>query len=369
MGWRTVVRWGALLVTIALLLGALAVASAAVASAAGRWTPVHFPARETADDYAVSCVTASSCYLAGAEGNDAWMRFDGRRLHALPSPPFGPAINSDLEDLACHSTRFCMAVGDRGGLPATADRWNGRRWSVTPVPVDRPAGFRQAKATLAGLTSVTCPSSSMCLAVGGWYAFNAHRLTAQGQFAVRWDGTHWKPIDVPVNHAVLFSVACAATDDCVALGGRVRPHLRGLSPLISIRWHHGHWSPMSFSSPPGVTRIDSNSVSCPAAGACVAAGSARRTVVIAGQRRHLERALVLRQRGDTWVARTLPVARAVSRLANGPSAQSLTAVSCPPASASACVAVGTWGSVRGGQNPRAGGLAATLPPATCGCGR
>jgi hypothetical protein len=165
MRWRMVMRGGALLLVAARLLpGAAAlgsatvapatVASATVASAAGRWTAVNFPTRETADDYAVSCVSANSCYVAGAEGNSGFMHFDGSRLSALPSPPFGPQINSDLEDLACASTRFCMTVGDRGRMPATADRWNGSRWTVTSIPVHVPAGIRHAKFVIAGVGSV-----------------------------------------------------------------------------------------------------------------------------------------------------------------------------------------------------------------------
>jgi hypothetical protein len=358
MQWRMVVRGGAMLTTTAILsLGA-----ATVASAAGRWRPVHFPLRETADDYAVSCVSASSCYLAGAEGKSAFMHFDGRRLSARPAPPFGPQINSDLESLACTSARFCMAVGDRGGLPATADRWNGNRWSVTPVPVHVPASSMHAKFGLSGLISVACPSSSMCLAVGGWYAFDSHRLAAQGQIVVRWNGTRWSTVTVPVKHAVLLSVACASTDDCVAFGGHVASHLRGVVRPISMRLHDGHWSPLAFRTPRGVTKLDPNSVSCPAAGACVAVGSALRAAMVAGKRRRLERALVLRQRGNSWIARTLPAARSVSRLVKGLSAQSLTSVSCPPGAGSACVAVGTWGSATAGLNPPGGGLAATLSP-------
>jgi hypothetical protein len=354
---------GGALVAVAVALAAMLLPSgAAAASAAGRWTPLNIRSREIADDYAVSCVTASACYLVGAEGNNAFMRFDGRRLRALPSPPFGPYVNSDLEDLACTSTRFCMAVGDRGGLPATADRWNGTRWSVLPVPVHLPARLRHPKAALSGLTSVSCPSSSTCLAVGGRFQFGVHRQFTQASMAARWDGTRWTTFKVPVTHAVLLSVACTSTDDCVAIGGRVGRHLRSEARPISIRLHDGRWSPLTFRTPRGAIQIEANSISCPVPGGCVAVGSATRTVTRTGQRRRLQRALVLRQRGDTWVARTLPVSRSVSRLTRGPSVQSLTTVSCPPGVAAGCVAVGTWGTAPRTPTPKAGTLWATLAP-------
>ena len=358
MGSRVAWRIAALMVVAGMLL----LGAAAGASAAGRWQPVPFPARETADDYAVSCVTASSCYLAGAEGNTAFMHFDGRRLHSLPAPPFGPHSNSDLEDLACTSTRFCMTVGDRRGVPATADRWDGERWSVTPVPVELPAKFRHAKAALSALTSVACPSSSMCLAVGGWFVLTSHRLVAQGQFAARWNGTRWNATAVPVRHAVLLSVACASAVDCTLFGARAGSLARGVARPISIRWRDGHWAPLTFRTPRGVNRIEPNSISCPVIGGCVAVGSARRSVVIAGKRRRLQQGLVLRQRKDTWVARTLPVAPAVAGLTGGPAQQSLSSVSCPPGFAGGCVAVGTWSSAPHATAPAAGTLWASLAP-------
>jgi hypothetical protein len=355
MRWQTILRAAALLAVAASML------VAAVGASAAGWKPVNIPPREIADDYAVSCVTASSCYLAGAEGNSAFMRFDGRRLHALPSPPFGPQINSDLEDLACTSTRFCMAVGDRGGLPATADRWNGTRWSVTPVPIHLPTGFRHAKAALSGLISVSCPSSSMCLAVGGRFQFGAHRRFTQAPMAARWDGSHWMTVKVPVTDAVLLQVACASPDDCVAIGGRAGQHLRVAAP-ISMRFHDGRWSPLTFRTPRGATQIEANSISCPVVGGCVAVGSATRTVTRAGRRRRLQRALVLRQRGTRWIARTLPPSSSVMRKTQGPSGQSLTTVSCPPGVPSGCVAVGTWGTAPHAPTPNAGTLWGTLAP-------
>jgi hypothetical protein len=177
--------------------------------------------------------------------------------------------------------------------------------------------------------------------------------------AARWDGTRWSAVKVPVTHAVLMSVACASTNDCVAIGGRAGPHLRELARPTSIRLHDGHWSPLAFSAPAGVGDVEPNSVSCPVIGGCVAVGSAVRTVTRTGKRQRRQRALVLRQRGGTWVARTLPEASSISRLAKAPSSQSLSAVSCPPGVGHGCVAVGTWS---GGHNPLGGGLAASLAP-------
>jgi hypothetical protein len=56
------------------------------------------------------------------------------------------------------------------------------------------------------------------------------------------------------------------------------------------------------------------------------------------------------------------VTRSVSRLAKGPSVQSLSAVSCPPGVAAGCVAVGTWGTAPHAPVSHVGTLWATLAP-------
>ena len=71
---------------------------------------------------------------------------------------------------------------------------------------------------------------------------------------------------------------------------------------------------------------------------------------------------MVRQRGNSWVARTLPVTPAAARLTKGLAWQSLSSVSCPPGLAAGCVAVGAWGAAPPGPRPAAGLLWATLAP-------
>ena len=65
-------------------------------------------------------------------------------------PALIDANGGGLTSVSCPSSSFCVAVG--GGDALT---WNGTSWSQ-PVPID-PNGY--------GHTSVSCPSSSFCVAV------------------------------------------------------------------------------------------------------------------------------------------------------------------------------------------------------------
>jgi hypothetical protein len=197
----------------------------------------------------------------------------------------------------------------------------------------------------------------MCLAVGGGYAVDSHRLAAEAQIAVRWDGARWSAIKVPMRHVVLFSVACASTNDCTVIGAHTGRHLRLRQP-ISIRWHDGRWSSLAFTVPRGVTQIEPSSISCPAPGSCVAVGSARRPRLVAGK--HKEgylHSLVLHERGDRWSVRLLPDLHTEAS-ATASRQQQLNAVSCPPRQLHGCVAVGSFSGAA--SVVASGGFSATI---------
>lgn len=98
----------------------------------------------------------------------------------------------------------CMAVGS-SAAGAIAERWDGREWSIEPVPSGRgqPLPYR-------GLTTVSCVAGNDCVAAG---ASNSGR-----SLIVRWDGKNWSPqrpaagTGLPVN-----SVSCGSKRMCIAV--------------------------------------------------------------------------------------------------------------------------------------------------------
>ena len=337
MASRTVVPGGALLVTVAMLLAAVATTAAATA---GSWAPVTFPAREIADNYQASCVSTRSCFLIGSQGTYRFMRYDGRRVLPLPAPDRADS-RSQLGGLACRSTRFCMMVGQNRHQFASAERWDGRRWTATTVPSPRPADAVRAGFVIAALTSVACPSSSMCIAVGGWVVYRRGlgpgRHTPTGtSIAARFDGERWRAVQVPRHSGVLTSIACPSTTSCTAVGGfpsRV---------AIALVLHGSRWSRTTLPAVAGSTDSEPSSISCTAPGTCVAVGSARRTRLIDGNRKEgYLHSLVWRERADRWSARLLPGVRTRASAAASRQ-QQLNAVSCPPGQPISCVAVGSF---------------------------
>lgn len=69
-----------------------------------------------------------------------------------------------LFQISCASATFCVAVGSTGpGVVRSARMWNGTSWSA-PRVID-PNGADTATSN-SGLRSVSCPTASLCVAVG-----------------------------------------------------------------------------------------------------------------------------------------------------------------------------------------------------------
>ena len=134
-----------------------------------------------------------------------------------------------LTSVSCPSSSFCMAV-DGGG---NALSWNGSSWSAL-VSIDQNAPPN----------SVSCPSSSFCMAVD-WYGN-----------ALSWNGSSWSaPVSIDQN-GPLTSVSCPSSSFCMAVD----------NSGYALSWNGSSWSaPVS---------IDQNSylasVSCPSSSFCMA---------------------------------------------------------------------------------------------------
>jgi hypothetical protein len=159
--------------------------------------------------------------------------------------------NLTLRDSACPTTTTCFAVGDadlgpyvHGVLVATREAGV---WTAKPLPM--PAGI-----TIAQLTSIACPTSTWCIAVGG----NLPRYELQPLVAV-WQGGVWTTSSpVALNGLEPSQVACTGVNACVVAGERSHPALarltaQGWSPLMPLalpgNYQDAHLTGLSCSTP------------------------------------------------------------------------------------------------------------------------
>ena len=170
-------------------------------------------------------------------------------------------LPGQLLGISCHNATSCMAVGAAGGSGLSAhllaDRWNGATWSVVPVP-------RPPHAQAGDLASVSCASSSACIAVG---SYENTRIVAP--LAERWNGTAWAVVHVPQQAAApdLFGVSCATASSCAAVGCSLNGDF--CEGTVAYEWNGTAWR--AEPTPAGGLRL--SSVSCTAPSACMAVGS------------------------------------------------------------------------------------------------
>ncbi len=169
------------------------------------------------------------------------------------------ALSSD----SCPTPTMCMAVGSDadGSLAKLRD---GTRWSDlgTPVPVGASAN---------ALAGVSCPSTTSCTAVGSYTDSSGAELT----LAEVWNGSAWTIQTTPnpdgATAASLASVSCPTLNVCTAVGSYT--DTSGAILTLAEEWTGTAWAIQVTPDPAGSTDSTLSNVSCSSATACLAIGS------------------------------------------------------------------------------------------------
>jgi hypothetical protein len=240
---------------------------------------------------------------AGSALAESW---DGRRWVLQPVPG-----GSGLSAVSCRGRDACMAVG--GDDRPLAERWDGSAWSVQPVPSPR-------QATRVSLLSVSCPSSTVCVAAGRYVAPG----NVEQPLILRWGGARWMiaPAPLPPGPGVLAGISCRLRSDCTAVGSFSR---RGQQFSYAAHWDGTAWVTVPVPGPQRATAAELMAVACPGPAECIAVGSASTETGTA--------ALAERWDGQQWSPQRIG---GIPGQHAAPAA--LTAVSCP--SPDQCTAVG-----------------------------
>ncbi len=212
-----------------------------------------------------------------------------------------------LTSVSCVSVSVCVAVGSyysaaTGPRKTLAASWEGRGWR---------AEFPPSRGRDSQLTSVSCTAPMACVAVG---------LPAVARTPKGWS--------VTTGAGAVSSVSCAQAHFCMAVG--VQPPRR----LAAARFDGRGWRVESM---PGPLRAPDDitlaGISCTSASFCVAVGDATSGATARPSPRFRDRTLAEAWNGSRWRAEYPP----------SPSRQSeLSGVSCT--SPQFCIAVGASGS-------------------------
>src|SRR5580693_5035837 len=138
-------------------------------------------------------------------------------------------------------------------MATLAEHWDGSHWSMVQSPT--PTGNNVAGAIL---QSVSCTSSSNCVAVGYSTDSNGENLNA---LVEQWNGTAWSIVPAAATGQAfdqLVTVRCLAADDCWAVGeaGPAQQNPSFLPIFPSAAGDQGlieHWNGTSWSVVPSAT--------------------------------------------------------------------------------------------------------------------
>ena len=218
---------------------------------ASGWTLVAAPAfAAQLTDRTLACRSAVTCTAVGtAPSPSVGLAPDGLAVSRLTSTgwseqtPVAPAgtAGAQFTNVSCSlgGGSQCAAVGSYensdGGQSVLAERGSPGSWSLTPAPT--PSGVYAAT-----LTSVSCPTTAFCMAVGdtAQTLFSASREP----LAETWNGSSWQLVPLPdpgTNFGnQLVSVSCASKDFCVAIGSAVQKSgLNETSDQLVETWGRG----------------------------------------------------------------------------------------------------------------------------------
>jgi hypothetical protein len=247
-------------------------------------------------------------------------RWNGTDWTVLPTPALSNLFTGGLTSVSCPSTTACIAVGgyqtSAGPTVLLAARWNGAAWTYQTLP--------SAANSTPTLDSVSCTgrAATACTAVGG-DAVQADAATVP--IAEVFTGTAWSlvpPVAVAGDNDVALSgVSCTSADACIAVGSNGDQELAVTSAALAERWNGSAWSVLPTPASPAGDFTELTAVSCRYATVCTAVG-----------RLDNEHSTAQRWNGRTWSTQTTANPSDASETV-------LDGVSCP--TLFSCTAVGT----------------------------
>jgi hypothetical protein len=250
------------LATITAIVALLA-CFAATADAASGWTiqPTPNPANGHFNTLSsVACTSTSACVAAGTIGGQIGLSelWNGSKWRLQPVAPFGQEP-PELLNVSCPVAANCMATT----LLSLTELWNGSAWAIKHLASPAPSF------TSFEMPAVSCVTSTDCVGFG---AYTANRTCAG--VAEIWNGSTWavqstvpggcgrSPCRNVQNNCSLVSISCPSTTSCMAVGGGV-----------SESWNGTAWAIQPTPSPSSFSDNFLDGVSCPVADHCTATGS------------------------------------------------------------------------------------------------
>lgn len=314
---------------VAVLVAAALLAPSAASAAWTAQSPINPTGYQTAQLSGASCTSSTFCVTAGRWDNgtsaaliESWTSASTWAQQTAATAPAG-STGSGLNSVHCTASTTCTAVGDYTDANfvqwAMIERLSSGTWSQQTPP-------RPATATSTTLTSVSCTSSTFCMAVGSY----TDSLGVSYPLSASWNGSSWTQRTVPIVSGSLGTslagVSCTSSSACVAVGTYLD---RGIPTPTAVTWNGSAWSLLTMMVPRGASATFMTGVSCTSGTACMAVGFSTDSLGAVF-------AVAERLSGTTWTDQTASLAAAPA----GATGTAFNGVSCT--TSSHCTAVGYY---------------------------
>ena len=229
----------------------------------------------------VSCASSKECVAVGWYVEEAmtlpvvekWneKKWTSEKAAKLPAED----TQAWLYGVSCPAAKKCEAVGSfistSLNVRALAESMSDSTWTQQSIPTAAHTEGVEPR-------GVSCSSTSACTAVGGL----TNNTTHKGQsFTARWNGTEWvlesglDPVTQPEYESEaswqLSSVSCPGSSACMAVG-YYSEGSKGTNGLLGEYWNGSTWGPELPENRTGVEQNVLDSVSCGSATVCTSVG-------------------------------------------------------------------------------------------------
>jgi len=270
----------------------------------------------------VSCPSTTSCFAVGFYENSSKVdvtlaeHWSGSSWAIETTPNPSGALYSDLSSVSCPSTTSCFAVGEYDNSSKVdvtlAEHWNGSSWAIGTTP--NPGGALGSE-----LAAISCPTTTSCFAVG--YYENSAKVDVT--LAEHWSGSSWAIETTPNPSGALGSylsgVSCPSTGTCTAVGEY--ENSSKVDVTLAEHWNGSSWAIGTTPNLSGALGSQLDAISCPTTTSCSAVGYYENSSKV-------DVTLAESWNGTIWAVQST----------RSPAYSSLYGVSCPPSGA--CSAVG-----------------------------
>jgi hypothetical protein len=211
----------------------------------------------------ISCVSATDCMAVGESlpASTPLVELWNGTAWTVGTVPIPANTEAELTAVSCTSSTYCMAVGNftQNYLPIgpLAEIWNGTAWAIAALPTTE----------FPLQSSLSCTGPAQCAVVGS--------TEAGSSLALGWNGSAWtsESFAAPAGAlaSALSSVSCPTSADCTAVGSYSNAASSDL-PLVEA-WNGTAWTIQSAPAPTHVTSSSLGAVSCSSTSSCLATGN------------------------------------------------------------------------------------------------